>query len=214
MKSFLMTCFLAVQMPLALANWQGTVEQVVTGDTLKVNYQGGLYNVRLYGVAAPKANQSYGPSAREATSKVVLGRTVDIERIYADGNTDVAIVYIHDQYSVQSYLAGSGLAWVNGNQCTLEVCSKWQSMQDQARDAERGLWSEANPVPPWNYGRTKVVRKKSVKPKAKKPVQKVRKQSIQHDGAQPLAGASVENRMPMPEKKPVVEQKSAVGAAH
>ncbi len=214
MKSFLMTCFLAVQMPLALANWQGTVEQVVTGDTLKVNYQGGLYNVRLYGVAAPKANQSYGPSAREATSKVVLGRTVDIERIYADGNTDVAIVYIHDQYSVQSYLAGSGLAWVNGNQCTLEVCSKWQSMQDQARDAERGLWSEANPVPPWNYGRTKVVRKKSVKPKAKKPVQKVRKQSIQHDGAQPPAGASVENRGAMPEKKAVVEQKPLVGAAH
>ncbi len=197
-------------MPLALANWQGTVEQVVTGDTLRVNYQGGLYNVRLYGVAAPKANQSYGPSAREATSKVVLGRTVDIERIYADGNTDVAIVYIHDQYSVQSYLAGSGLAWVNGNQCTLEVCSKWQSMQDQARDAERGLWSDANPVPPWNYGRSKVAKKKPLKPKAKRTVHKARKPLAQHEAIQQQMGAGA----PVPEKKAALDQKATVGVSN
>lgn len=222
MKSFLMTCFLAVQMPLAFANWQGVVEQVVTGDTYRVNYQGGLYDVRLYGVAAPKGNQSYGLSARLAASKVILGRSVDIERIYADGNTDVAIVYIHDQYSVQSYLTGSGLAWVNGRQCTLDVCSKWQTMQDQSRDAQRGLWSEANPVPPWNWGARarSVVKKKVHRQKVKKPVLKVRKRVAAQKVAKVAAPVQdtavlqpVEKQVVPNEKKLVIEHKPAIQSA-
>ena len=219
MKSFLMTCFLAVQMPLALANWQGVVEQVVSGDTLRVHYQGGLYDVRLSGVATPKINQSYGPSDKDATSKVILGRSVDVERIYADGNTDVAIVYIHDQYSVQSYLAGSGLAWVNGRQCTVEVCSKWQTMQDQARSAQRGLWADANPVPPWNWGvRSKLVKKKVNRQKAKKPVMRARKHSVPHDMAAPAPDGTlqppVEKQIAPDNQKTVTEHKPMVQSAH
>ena len=201
-----MTCFLALQMPLAFADWHGVVERVLSGDTIMVNYQGGLYNVRLYGVATPKNGQSYGPTAREATSRVVMGRDVDVQRIYADGNTDVAIVYIHDQYSLQSYLTGSGLAWVNESNCSYDVCSNWLSMQEQARDAERGLWSEANPIAPWNWRSAVKTKKKAHKPKV---VHKQKKRHYAHrkvTGENPSAEAAVQTSSE--EKAAVPVQKS------
>ena len=155
-------------MPLAFAEWEGVVEEVVSGDTLKVNYEGGLYNVRLYGVEAPKLSQPYGVAAKDATSNLVLGRSVDVHRIYADGNTDVAIVYIHDQYSIQAYLTGAGLAWVHSADCREDICVRWQSMETQAREAEQGLWASANPVPPWNWKTAPAVKKKPVIRRKKK----------------------------------------------
>ncbi|MBR6000969.1 MAG: nuclease, partial [Oxalobacter sp.] len=68
MRAFLVACFLALQMPFAFADWEGVVEEVVSGDTMKVNYEGGLYYVRLYGVASPKLSQPYGAAAKEAVS--------------------------------------------------------------------------------------------------------------------------------------------------
>lgn len=193
MRAFLLACFLALQMPIAFAGWSGVVEEVVSGDTLKVNYEGGLYNVRLYGVEAPKLNQPYGVMAREATSNLTLGRSVDVHRVYADGNTDVAIVYVHDQFSIQAYLTGAGLAWVHQAVCKYESCANWQSMQAQAKDAEHGLWASANPVPPWNWKASQTVKKKPVvrkKKPIKKPVkQVVARQTVQTDHvAEPAAG--------------------------
>ncbi len=185
MRSVLLACFLVLQMPLAFAEWEGVVEEVVSGDTLKVNYEGGLYNVRLYGVAAPKLSQPYGAAAKEATSNLVLGRSVDVHRLYADGNTDVAIVYIHDQYSIQAYLTGAGLAWVHNGACKEDICVRWQSMETQARDASHGLWASANPVPPWNWKTSQTVKKKPVVRKKKKPVRKPVKRRIMTRTAQP-----------------------------
>ncbi len=181
MKSMLMACFLALQMPFAFAEWSGVVEQVVSGDTIKVNYEGHLYSVKLYGVAAPKLNQPYGTAAKEATRNLVLGRSVTVNRIYADGATDVGVVYVHDQYSVQAYLAGSGLAWVQNSACSYEYCAKWQSMENQARNAGRGLWSRSNPIPPWNWGAKTQGAKKKIAPKyMKKSVKKAKKRRVSH----------------------------------
>lgn len=205
MRAFLLACFLALQMPIAFAGWSGVVEEVVSGDTLKVNYEGGLYNVRLYGVEAPKLNQPYGVTAREATSNLTLGRSVDVHRVYADGNTDVAIVYVHDQFSIQAYLTGAGLAWVYQAVCKYESCANWQSMQAQAKDAEHGLWASANPVPPWNWKASQTVKKKPVVRK-KKPIKKLTKRSVVR---QVQADKPIENAVIHPEMPKVQSQQSA-----
>ena len=199
MRAFLLACFLALQMPMAFAEWSGVVEEVVSGDTLKVNYEGGLYYVRLYGVAAPKLSQPYGAAAKEATSNLVLGRSVDVNRIYADGNVDVAIVNVHDQYSVQAYLTGAGLAWVHNAACNEDICVRWQSMETQALDAGYGLWASANPVPPWNWKATTAVKKKPVVRKKKKPVRKPLKRRTAVRQEQPEK--TVETVVDLPEKQ-------------
>ncbi|MBO4790148.1 MAG: thermonuclease family protein [Oxalobacter sp.] len=191
MRAFLVACFLALQMPFAFADWEGVVEEVVSGDTMKVNYEGGLYYVRLYGVASPKLSQPYGAAAKEAVSNLVLGRSVDVHRMYADGNTDVAIVYVHDQYSVQAHLAGAGLAWVHSGSCTDEICTSWQSMQQQARDASYGLWASANPVAPWNWKVQPTVKKKPVVVKKKKPAKRIVRRRVTPVAAPAVSAAEV-----------------------
>ncbi len=193
MRAFLLACVLALQMSLAFAEWEGVVEEVVSGDTLKVNYEGGLYYVRLYGVEAPKLGQPYGMMAKNATSKLVLGRSVDVRRVYADGNTDVAIVYVHDQYSIQAYLTGAGLAWVHGAVCREDICARWQSMESQARNASYGLWASANPIPPWNWKAMQTVKKKPVVRKRKKPARKRRRIVVRQIQAEkPVENAAVQ----------------------
>ena len=62
--------------PFALA-WQGVVDQVVDGDSLKIRHESGrVYNVQLYGVRTPQLSQPSGLEAKEAARKLVEGKAV------------------------------------------------------------------------------------------------------------------------------------------
>lgn len=153
MKSFFLGTLVAVCSTCVWA-WDGVVTQVVEGDYLKVKQEesGKTYNVRLYGVDSPALKQRYGVAAREEAKKLVEGKSVSIDEIQVDKKgASLAVVHINDQYSLQAFLVGSGMAWVHDDQCKHILCSKWQAMQTQAQTARRGLWQDNNPVAPWKY---------------------------------------------------------------
>ena len=152
MRSFLVFCLLVVQVPFAWA-WQGVVDQVIDGDSLKIRHESGrIYDVRLYGVDAPELAQTNGPEARDAAKKLVGGKSVNVQVINVDPNgTAIAVVYVSDQYSLQAFLVGSGWAWVYDGHCGLKICTRWQSMETQAKAANRGLWIDPHPVSPWKW---------------------------------------------------------------
>ncbi len=152
MRSFFLFCLLSLHFPLAWA-WQGMVEEVIDGDSLKIRHESGrIYDVRLYGVDSPELAQARGIEARSAAKKLVGGKVVDVQVINVDANgTTVAVVAINDQYSLQAFLVGSGMAWVYDGHCNLKLCTQWQSMESQAKSAGRGLWSDPHPVPPWTW---------------------------------------------------------------
>ena len=138
-RSLVLFCLLALQAPLALA-WHGVVDKVIDGDSLRIRHESGrVYDVRLYGVDAPELPQTNGHEARDAARKLVDGKAVE------------AVVSINDQYSLQAFLVGSGLAWVYDGHCDLKICNQWRSMQQQAKAANRGLWIDPHPVPPWKW---------------------------------------------------------------
>ena len=152
MRSLLLFCLLAVQIPFAFA-WQGVVDHVVDGDTLKVRHENGkIYTVELYGVRSPKLSQPFGTEAKRAAGKLVEGKSVGIRAINVNPNgTTVGVVAINDQYSLQAFLVGSGMAWVYDGHCDLKMCTRWNAMEKQARTAGRGLWKDDNPVAPWKW---------------------------------------------------------------
>ena len=162
-RSWVLFCLLVLQAPFALA-WQGVVTQVIDGDSLKIRHESDrTYDVRLYGVDSPELAQTKGPEARDAAKKLVEGRSVDVQVINVDPNgTTVAVVAINDQYSLQAFLVGSGMAWVYEGHCDLRICAQWQSMEKQARAANRGLWTDPHPVPPWKWRQQRHVTKKVV----------------------------------------------------
>lgn len=151
-RSLVLFCLLALQAPLALA-WHGVVDKVIDGDSLRIRHESGrVYDVRLYGVDAPELPQTNGHEARDAARKLVNGKAVEVQVINVDPNgTTIAVVSINDQYSLQAFLVGSGLAWVYDGHCDLKICNQWRSMQQQAKAANRGLWIDPHPVPPWKW---------------------------------------------------------------
>ena len=176
MRSFFLFCVLIFQVPFALA-WQGVVDQVIDGDFLKVRHESGrLYNVQLYGVRAPYLSQPGGTDAKEAARKLVEGKAVNVQVVNVNPNgTTVAVVAINDQYSMQAFLVGSGMAWVYDGHCDLKMCSQWSAMEQQARTAERGLWKDAHPVAPWKWhasSRKTTAAKKKATVKRRKPVRR------------------------------------------
>ena len=52
-------------------------------------------------------------------------------------------------------LMGQGLARVFNRYCNRPVCQEWQLLETEARQNKRGLWSTPNPIPPWEFRRSR-----------------------------------------------------------
>lgn len=75
---------------------------------------------------------------------------MDIDRY---GRT-VALVGI-DSILLNEELIRAGLAWVYDFYCSEPICESWKSFQLRARFDKKGIWSEPDQVPPWEFGRKK-----------------------------------------------------------
>jgi len=139
----------------------GTCVDVVDGDTIVVQVEGTLRTVSLAAVDAPELGQPFGDEARDLTAELVLDREVAVEPA-PGGSADVVVgrVVIGDT-DLAVTLLEAGLAWHDAIHDSQEQLVIQHIM---ARSAKRGLWSEANPVAPWqwraNQAPTPVPRKK------------------------------------------------------
>jgi micrococcal nuclease len=64
--------------------WQGKVIGVSDGDTITVMHNGKGEKIRLYGVDCPEKAQDFGQKAKQFSSDMVFGKTVDVESVVAD----------------------------------------------------------------------------------------------------------------------------------
>ncbi|MGD8915967.1 MAG: thermonuclease family protein, partial [Syntrophobacterales bacterium] len=93
--------------------------------------------------------------AMQFTSKMVLGKVVEVHRMGTDkhGRT-VALVSV-EQSLLNEELVKAGLAWVYNNHCHEMICETWKHYQLRAKIEKRGLWSELEPISPWKFRRQK-----------------------------------------------------------
>ena len=85
----------------------------------------------------------------------MLADTEEIDERYQDfyGRT-IATVILDDGVNLNEELVREGLAWVYPRYCDEEpLCSRWKKLQQDAREAEVGLWAEDDPVKPWEWRR-------------------------------------------------------------
>jgi endonuclease YncB( thermonuclease family) len=126
------------------------VTEVTDGDTYDVERSiGGTVTVRLHGVDAPESAQPYGGASTRRARQYVGGKRVrvSVEEIGAYGRA-VARITVQGG-DLGAMLIRDGLAWWYRQYAPNE--SEYQRLQAQARRAGRGLWSQANPVPPWTW---------------------------------------------------------------
>jgi len=132
----------------------GKVVSVADGDTITVlDSNNTQHKIRIYGVDCPENHQDYGQKAKQFTSEMVFGKTVEVKVMDTDryGRT-VGIVNV-DGKCLNEELVKNGMAWFYSQYCKPSFCSQWNQYQEEARSRKIGLWSMQNPIPPWEFRR-------------------------------------------------------------
>ena len=130
----------------AFADWEVKVVDVFDGDTLIVSLGGRAEIIKLFGVDAPEKEQAFGLEARSFTSDLVSGKVIRVEPV-EKSRYEMVKVYVEDK-CLNEELLKAGFAWYNVEG---SINERWVDMEQQARYERKGLWSEDNPVPPWEY---------------------------------------------------------------
>ena len=133
------------QGPLLVAEevFTASVMSVEDGDSVVVKTESEQIAVNLSGVDAPEMSQPGGLQARQFLSDLTLGKTVTVRltnRVDRMARLEVAGI------DVTEALVRAGMGW---------HCPRYADDRDltraeaEARSAKRGLWSVAQPTPPW-----------------------------------------------------------------
>lgn len=143
--------------PVAGQGWPARLDHVSDGDTVTVVNQanGSRYRVRLQGIDAPEVDhgrgrpgQRYGQRAKYAMRQLLSSATI---RVVPDGTTSydriVAGILVNGQ-DVATMLVARGLAW---RYPRYDQAGRYAQAQREAQAADLGLWSQSDPIAPWNW---------------------------------------------------------------
>ena len=152
--AFIILCpFILVLSTSSLA-WEARVIAVADGDTITIEpIEGGdRVKVRLHGIDCPETNQPYGQAVKAFVTKAVLFKTVNVQPTPQGKDRYgriVAVVEIPGVGVLQELLLEAGLAWVYPQFC--KDCGAWETMEAEARNQRKGLWTEVKPIEPWEW---------------------------------------------------------------
>ncbi len=128
----------------------GKVVGIADGDTIQVLREGKAVKVRLYGIDAPEKAQAFGTQAQKFTGDMVFQKTVTVAIRDADRyGRLVGEVKLPDGRSLNQELVRAGLAWWYRQYAPHDPTLA--QLEAEARTAKRGLWADAQPVPPWQW---------------------------------------------------------------
>ena len=130
-------------------NFNATIVDVKSGDTLTAKINQKEYEVYLYGISAPHMSQPHGKEAKEFLSRF-LNQKVELASRNKVGKKISAVVYgllKSRMGNINSHMVLQGLAWAD----TRQKQNPYISEQNLAKKNKLGLWAEPNPIKPWKY---------------------------------------------------------------
>ena len=119
------------------------------GDTITVLYGKKEYKIRFQHIDCPESSQAFGTKAKQVLSNKVFGKIVSVkwtekdryERILGD-------VYIGKR-RINAEMVQEGMAW------HYKFFSKDATIAAAQTKGKVGIWSQPNPVPPWDFRKGK-----------------------------------------------------------
>lgn len=132
--------------------FEGQVVQVSDGDTLTVFRERQRVAVRLIEIDAPESKQAFGQRSRQSLAQLCAGKLARVEWRQKDryGRTLGRVWCAGVDANAEQ--VRRGMAWVFDRYVTDRSLYE---VQDAARAAHRGLWTDTSPVPPWEWRRVK-----------------------------------------------------------
>lgn len=136
----------------------GVVRAVYDGDTLLLaTREQSRLKVRMYGIDAPETAkpgiqaQPFGAVSRRTLMYKVLGRQVSAEIMDIDQYHRTVAVIRYGNRDINREMVAEGLAWAYRQYLHGPYASAYIDAEAAARSRHKGLWSEANPLPPWEF---------------------------------------------------------------
>ena len=136
----------------ANADFTGEVVGVTDGDTVTVLRDREPVKVRLTEIDAPERKQPFGQRSRQHLADLVFRKDVLVVERGKDrygrtlGRLKLGAVDANEEQ------IRSGMAWVYDKYV---VDRSLYGLQDEAKRARRGLWADPEPVPPWEWRRSR-----------------------------------------------------------
>ena len=131
-------------------DFTGKVVAISDGDTIRVMHNGVSERIRLWGIDCPEMKQPFGTRAKQFTGDLAFGQVVTVEVRDIDRyKRTVAEIILPDGRNLNQELVRAGLAWWYQRYARRETVLR--DLEHEARNAKRGLWSDPNPVAPWDW---------------------------------------------------------------
>jgi micrococcal nuclease len=128
------------------------VIKVHTGDTLTLIDEGKSLRIHLANVDAPDLDQPYGIASRKSLEELCRGKQASFEHQRKSPTGEIHGVVICQGIDTSREQLRRGMAWVIPYP---EADVSFTAIQDFIWREEIGLWSEPNPIPPWEWAERK-----------------------------------------------------------
>ena len=140
-------------------NITGRVVGVADGDTVTVLDSDKVqHKIRLSGIDAPETKQPFGNRSKESLSELAFGKTVNVETEKRDRyGRQIGKVLVNGR-DVNLVQVERGMAWfyrLYQREQSPNDRRLYEAAETAAKADKRGLWRDANPVPPWEFRHTK-----------------------------------------------------------
>lgn len=136
----------------------GRVVKVADGDTITVlDAANRQHKIRLAGIDAPEKKQAFGNVSRLSLEQLVAGKAVRVETDKIDRyGRAVGVVLVGGLDANRAQLE-RGMAWWYRDYAREQSPADqltYSRAENSARAARRGLWTEKEPVAPWDWRRS------------------------------------------------------------
>jgi len=128
---------------------QFKLKRISDGDTVVTTEH---TRIRLWGIDTPERDQRYGTDATAALTEILNNQKLYLETKDVDryGRT-VGVIYTADGNEVNLELVCDGHAWWYERYA--KRATDYEQCQADAQKNKRGLWSDEEPVAPWDWRR-------------------------------------------------------------
>lgn len=132
----------------------GRVVGIADGDTLTIlDSSNTQHKIRLAAIDAPEKAQAFGEKGKQVLSDLCYGKQAIVEVVDTDRyNRSVGVVNCAGIKANESMIR-SGHAWVYRKYA--EGFGYLYPLEEAARAATLGLWSDHDPMPPWEWRKAK-----------------------------------------------------------
>lgn len=134
------------------------ISRIPDGDTFTCTYTHPLTHVRttsrvrVQGIDTPETRQAYGPDATAIAQKLLADSLVTLHVHTTDRYSRlIADVFVERTgANLAEEMLKAGAAWHYKHYDKRE---SYAQLEQDAKQARRGLWAAARPMPPWEYRR-------------------------------------------------------------